>query len=388
MVISIKGKGEVLLAPLFEEAYEDYNKISVYEKRELEKTSKILKEIKKNRLICVFGKFEQIENLYNYIKKRLPEMLGYENEKKIADKSFRRNRKVSYKKEEDKILNSILIMAENDEILSFSDNKTQIPFLSGFCGINNCINKDKFILPLNFYYKIISFLKKNVFVEPVKADIVAVPNVLLPKSQETTYLFKEALNELKEELKNTKILDFGCGSGILSLLITLTVDSPNLYFTDILPEAVSTTFYNFNKQFSDLKFKSDDKKIVAYNDKLNINGYIPANMFDNIDETFDLIVFNAPWVLAKRRNRSEYALNDENQATIKDFFVKVKSHLNPSGKIIFGYSDNGGDKAVDGLNEILKQNNLIIEKSFSKRVQSYQAGRKSMKIFTYILKLL
>ena len=91
--------------------------------------------------------------------------------------------------------------------------------------------------------------------------------------------------------------------------------------------------------------------------------------------------------MAKRRNRSEYALNDENQATIKSFFEQIKTHLTKSGKIIFGYSDNGGEEAVKGLEEIIQENNLVVEKIFSKRVQSYQAGRKSMKIFTYILKI-
>ena len=68
---------------------------------------------------------------------------------------------------------------------------------------------------------------------------------------------------------------------------------------------------------------------------------------------FDVIIFNAPWVVARVRNRAELAIHDEKQETVKRFFAQVPDFLKPNGAILFGYADASGPRAIDNLEAII-----------------------------------
>ena len=64
---------------------------------------------------------------------------------------------------------------------------------------------------------------------------------------------------------------------------------------------------------------------------------------------FNLIVFNAPWVVSRARNRAELAIHDEDQRVLRRFFDEVPQYLKSDGRILLGYADASGPKAIPKL---------------------------------------
>ena len=398
MIVDIKKIGKVAIPALFQELVNEESRFVIYKKKDLQNLSSAQKDITNGKLIVITqadAKFAK--KLLSYLNKKSEEMLPFDIKAKIASKEFTRNRKKSYLDHQKKILNSLLLLWRDDQIISFKETE-RLPLIFSFSGSDyyaddkNKISADTedFIVPLHFFRKLEKKLEESIFVEAIGHNLHAGNNVLVPKSQETTFIFKESLLKLKEskkEIHNT--LDMGCGSGVLSILSTQIFSNSHIYFTDILPEAISSTKFNFEKIYNKEFLYNEDQNnfTIKLSDKTSVTAYNSGSLFDKIENKFDIILFNAPWIVTKARNRSELALNDENQEVVAAFLNQAKEHLQKSGNIILGYSDNSGDAAVEKLEEIIKSNNYQIQDVNTKRIQSYQSGRKWMKIFTYTLVL-
>ena len=114
-----------------------------------------------------------------------------------------------------------------------------------------------------------------------------------------------------------------------------------VYASDLLPEAVVTTKLNRQRLLPD----SGAVHVMP-----------PGDLFNPFSShQFDAIVFNAPWVVARVRNRAELAIHDEKQEIVKRFFVQVPNFLKPDGTILFGYADASGPKAIDNLEAIITE---------------------------------
>ena len=128
-----------------------------------------------------------------------------------------------------------------------------------------------------------------------------------------SYLFADFLKKhLTKSSKTIKFLDVGTGSGILAKTALKFLSPKNITASDINPKSI--------------KFLKKEKFTT-----------IESNLFKNINQKFDLITFNAPYLpLDKRepiqsqlattggRNGDEISLNFINQA---------KQHLNSNGKV-------------------------------------------------------
>ena len=415
MLINIKKIGLTTIPTLFQDLIkESEEKFVVLKKKDIDKFNNIQKDVKSGKLIIIDENIDikRIEKLYTFIEKKSDEMIASDKRNEILSKDYKRNRKKSFTSAVNKILNAILLIVDRDEIISFK-SKEKIDLLLQFAGTDYYEDltykydrdSDKYLIPYKFYKDLTIKLEEETLVEPVENNnIYAGINVLVPKSQDTTQLFKDSLIYLKENNENlsdskVNILDMGCGSGVLSILASQIYRDSDIELTDIIPEATASAMYNIKKIYQ-TDFNFDEKKremkseIIKLSPKEKISFMVhrTGNMFnkfsDSKKELYDIVLFNAPWIVTKSRNRSELALNDENQETVKEFLANVKKFLSTSdtGYIVLGYSNNSGDEAVEKLEEIIADNNLIIVKIFTKRIQSYQSGRKWMKIYTYILK--
>ena len=398
MIVDIKKIGKVVVPVLFRGLINEESRFVIYKKKDLQNLSSAQKDITNGKLIIISqadAKFA--EKLLSYLDKKSEEMLPFDIKAKIASKEFTRNRKKSYLDHQKKILNSLLLLWRDDQTLSFKKTE-QFPLIFSFSGSDYyadgenkiAVETEDFIVPLHFFRKLEKKLEESIFVEAIGHNLHAGNNVLVPKSQETTIIFKESLLKLKESKKEIhSILDMGCGSGVLSILSAQIFSGSHIYFTDILPEAISSAKFNFEKIYNkDFRYdKNRNNFTLELNDETSVTAYNSGSLFDKIENKFDIILFNAPWIVTKARNRSELALNDENQEVVSAFLHQAKKYLQKSGNIILGYSDNSGDAAVEKLEEIIKNNNYQIQDINTKRIQSYQSGRKWMKIFTYTLVL-
>jgi len=140
--------------------------------------------------------------------------------------------------------------------------------------------------------------------------------------EDTFLLLNSALAEARPE---DRVLEVGCGSGFISRELAFRVES--LLATDINPHAVRAT-------------KAKGIEVVR------------ADLFQGIRGTFDLILFNPPYLPtnAKERNLQwiNYALDggESGRETIDRFLKCLPDHLCPGGRALLLISSLTGLKEV------------------------------------------
>ncbi len=139
--------------------------------------------------------------------------------------------------------------------------------------------------------------------------------------REDSLLLAKAIEKLC--LKGKKALDMGCGSGFLSILMT---ESNDVTSADINEEAVRITRDNAAR---------NNVKLRA----------LQSDLFSNIHEMFDIIVFNPPYLPDEGGDRT-YSGGRSGRDTIEKFIVGAKNHLNKGGIILLLISSLTGEKEV------------------------------------------
>lgn len=120
--------------------------------------------------------------------------------------------------------------------------------------------------------------------------------------------------------EKNKAYDIGSGSGVLSFLLEKQ-GFDKVYATDINPNAILSLIEEINKnKYSNIVVKQ-------------------GNLFANIREKADLIVFNPPWLPEPTKNahldQAVYHSND----LFDDFFNEAKKRLNAEGKLVLLFSN-------------------------------------------------
>ena len=227
-----------------------------------------------------------------------------------------------------------MVLADSEGKLQL-DPSPELPFLIELIGELEGINGNfPFLLPWEQLTDIQSALSIQYMLEGFECSFLAGQSVLPPKSQETTDLFRRGLKTLSYP---DQILDLGCGSGILTILARTEFPTAQVTAVDIMPEALATTKINLKNHR-----------------KLDLVSVYHSDLFQGIsDKTFDVILFNAPWVVARSRSRSELPTNDEKQKILTHFFEQVGNHLKPNGDLLLGYADHSGPNAIKKLTDLI-----------------------------------
>jgi len=132
------------------------------------------------------------------------------------------------------------------------------------------------------------------------------------------------------KLKNTgKVLDMGTGSGILAL--SIAKNASYVLAVDINKDALRSTKENaLLNRINNIKFRY-------------------SNVFSNIKEKFDTIIFNPPFRFFKPKNLLDKSMTDHNYKTLSNFFKNVNKHLNKKGKIYIIFSNSGDIKYLEKM---------------------------------------
>ncbi|MDD4205010.1 MAG: class I SAM-dependent methyltransferase [Candidatus Delongbacteria bacterium] len=383
--VRIKGR-DYLVPGIFSDLINEDSSFSIHSGKEFQNQGKIFKEIRSGKYI-IPDQVERssIEKIYRTLSERTDEFISFDQIQQVSKKSFSRKTKNGYDKIRNKILDRLLLFAENDKIISLTENP-ELRFAASFCGED--VYEDygiSFLLPYRFYKDLTRSLDEKVYINELQSEISAGMNVLLPRSQETTSLFAGAMDLLKIK-SGLKIIDMGCGSGVLTILADKIFDSSDIYFSDILPEASASAIFNIEKNCGH-NFIFDAGIFSCDSEKNRFICCRSGDLFEKIENKFDLIMFNPPWIDSEFRNRSERALNDKDQKLVERLLKQSKYMLNKEGKIVLAYSDNSGDKAVGRFNTFIDENGYNTEHELKDKIQSRQSGRKWMNIFVKILTL-
>ncbi len=165
---------------------------------------------------------------------------------------------------------------------------------------------------------------------------------MIYEAREDSFLLKKYVNKYAKN----KVLDLGCGSGILSLEALKKTN--NVLGVDI------------------------NKKAVEYCKKLKINAKY-SNLFSNVKGKFDLIIFNPPYLpYDKNEDKNTRIMvcgGKKGYEVIERFLKQAKKHLNKNGKILLLFSSLTGnvDKILKKYGykfKLLEEKELFFEKLY------------------------
>ncbi len=367
---SVSNIGELYVPAECREAVFARARAKLFAHQELGHLNRIFTHIRHGGVAIVEGKWEQITALMDYTQRHKQDLIQQsQRDTKPRDRRDSRGKSASDALRE--ALTRLMCWADADGILQ-AESAPVLPYLLELAGESAEANEGKpFLLSLTKIQQIQQALTDTYPIRALNVSLVASENVLAPRSQETIECFQEALQHVRRSDAST-VADIGCGSGCLTLLARQELgEQAELYTSDLLPEAVATTKLNLQRLLAD----SDTVHVMPAGD-----------LFDPFaSHQFDVIIFNAPWVVARVRNRAELAIHDEKQETVKRFFAEVSKFLKPDGTVLLGYADASGPKAIENLETTIAEAGFKEEALFKRRVATHRSKRKWEQIRVYTL---
>lgn len=311
--------------------------LRTFSNRELDASDRIERHIRRGGTAMLEGDWPRVLRLWDRLQGRCPDR---------------------------EALDRLLLKAEGDWVHAV-DPPQYLPFLHQVAS-----RQDGFI-PLPVLLKGLSAMTVLHPVDAIGGSLVVHENVLVPRSQPLIHLLRRAMEAIRLDLPSAAaVLDMGCGSGVCSVLAAQVFSDAAITAADLLPEAVASTKINAERFGLSHRIRAAE----------------PGDLFETLgDRRFDVIIFNAPWVVAPVRSRLETALNDRDQQTVRRFLREAGERLTAGGRIILGYADHSGPKAITRLESMVGESGLIVRQRVSDRIKTHRNNRPWQTIFAYDL---
>ena len=151
---------------------------------------------------------------------------------------------------------------------------------------------------INLFYEV---LNRRLSKEPISKiinkknfwkDEFYVNKFVLDPRPETEGIIEESIKIIKNKHSTIKILDIGTGSGAIAISLAREFNNANITAIDISDEAIKVADKNIN------------------NKKLNKQIQLKKTTIDNINEKFDLIVSNPPYLTKKELKKTSYEIKN------------------------------------------------------------------------------
>jgi release factor glutamine methyltransferase len=179
-------------------------------------------------------------------------------------------------------------------------------------------------------------------------------NVLIPR-RETEELVEKTI-ELLKEFKNPKIIDIGTGSGCIPITLKKQIPNSEITAVDISKEALEVAKENALLNNVDIKF-------------------IESNLFENINEKFDCIISNPPYIRYDeeimdivKNNEPHLALYapDNGLYFYKEILKNASNFTNNRFIIAFEIGEEQGTDIINIAKEYFPTSKIILEKDLQK----------------------
>lgn len=182
-------------------------------------------------------------------------------------------------------------------------------------------------------------------------------NVLIPRFETEELIFK-TINLIKKNLnENIKVLDIGTGSGCISIALKKEIPGLDITAVDI----------------------SEDALVVAKNNALENNceiNFIKSDLFNNIDDKYDLIISNPPYISYDeqimdivKKNEPHLALYAKNNGLYfyKEIIKNSSNYLNDKNIIAFEIGYLQANEIKKMAHKYYPNSNIIIEKDMQEK---------------------
>lgn len=182
-------------------------------------------------------------------------------------------------------------------------------------------------------------------------------NVLIPRFETEELVFK-TINLIKKNLnENIKVLDIGTGSGCISIALKKEIPGLDITAVDI----------------------SEDALVVAKNNALENNceiNFIKSDLFNNIDDKYDLIISNPPYISYDeqimdivKKNEPHLALYAKNNGLYfyEEIIKNSSNYLNDKNIIAFEIGYLQANEIKKMAHKYYPSSNIIIEKDMQEK---------------------
>lgn len=189
-------------------------------------------------------------------------------------------------------------------------------------------------------YQTLKNRKETYKVKVLGKEFFACPEVFAPLWEDSILLAKAVKEEVK---RGDSVLDVGTGTGIQAIFAA--ENAKKVLATDINPAAIKCAKLN-------VKSHKLESKISV----------IESDLFSNIYEKFDLIIFNPPFRWFKPRDMLERSSLDEGYKTLTRFSEEAKDYLKEGGRMLMPFSTTGDIKYFESLIETNSYESEILAK--------------------------
>lgn len=200
-------------------------------------------------------------------------------------------------------------------------------------------------VPLQYIFGETEFFGNKFFIDE---------NVLIPRDD--TEISVEALIDIFENNSIRSSLEIGAGSGIVSITMAMRYSDVNFTAVDISDYAIRNTKKNIER------FNLENIKVLK------------SNLYENIEESYDIIYSNPPYIKSKDIEELQAEVKDYEPMLALDggvdglFFYReiingLDKYLNKNGYVVF---EIGYDQA-DDLRELLKNYDVEVLKDLSNK---------------------
>jgi len=178
-------------------------------------------------------------------------------------------------------------------------------------------------------------------------------DVLIPRP-ETEHLVEEALN-ITHKNNIQSILDLGTGSGNIVISLAKNLEKTKLVATDKFASALKVA-------------KKNAKKL----DCLSKVSFKKSNLFDSLDERFDMIISNLPYVpefIEVNTGEPRKAIYGGKIGTeiYEDFFKQINNYINNQGFIIIEIDAPAHDSMKKIIKKYLPNSKIFIKQDYSNK---------------------
>ncbi len=190
-------------------------------------------------------------------------------------------------------------------------------------------------------------------------DYIINKDVLIPRF-ETEELVENTLSLIYTKFsgqQNLKILDIGCGSGVIGLTLKSKLPTSKVTLSDISKEALSVATQNA--------------------ERLNLEvELIQSDVFEKIPQKYDIIISNPPYIMDNeeiedivKNNEPHIALyaGKDGLDCYKKIMQDIKNHLNEKFIIAFEIGQYQAPSIINMANYFLENINIEVKKDMQGR---------------------